>query len=108
MGLPGARVLVLGIAYKAGVEDLRESPALEIMEGLRAARAQVSYHDPFVPRVAFTDGHALTSVDPAAEQADLVLVHTLHQGVDLGWLRADQLILDATYRLAGAPRRITL
>jgi nucleotide sugar dehydrogenase len=108
MGLPGARVLVLGVAYKAGVEDLRESPALEIMEGLLATRADVCYHDPYVPSVALTGGHVLSSVDPASVQADLVLVHTLHQGVDLAWLTEDQLILDATYRLAGARRRITL
>jgi UDP-N-acetyl-D-glucosamine dehydrogenase len=108
MGLPGARVLVLGVAYKAGVEDLRESPALEIMEGLRAGRAEVMYHDPYVSSVALSDGHVLTSVAPESAESDLVLVHTLHQGVDLTWLNEDQLILDATYRLAGAPRRVTL
>jgi UDP-N-acetyl-D-glucosamine dehydrogenase len=49
--LNGARVLVLGIAYKRDVDDLRESPALKIIELLRKDGAQVSYHDPYFPTV---------------------------------------------------------
>src|SRR3989449_6374892 len=49
--LRGARVLVLGVAYKAGVADVRDSPALEIIEGLLAKGAMVAYHDPHVPAV---------------------------------------------------------
>src|SRR5712671_3537 len=49
--LRGARILVLGVAYKAGVADVRDSPALEIIEGLLAKGAVVEYHDPYVSSV---------------------------------------------------------
>lgn len=51
--LNGARVLVLGAAYKKNVADLRESPAVEIIQMLRERRARVAYHDPFVPSIDF-------------------------------------------------------
>ncbi|MEO7612658.1 MAG: nucleotide sugar dehydrogenase, partial [Streptosporangiaceae bacterium] len=63
-GLRGATVLILGVAYKPGVEDLRESPALEIIEGLLKAGAVVSFHDQLITEVTL-GGHTLTSVDPA-------------------------------------------
>jgi UDP-N-acetyl-D-glucosamine dehydrogenase len=105
-GLSGADVLVLGVAYKPEVEDLRESPALEIIDGLLAAGAQVRYHDPRVPELVTEGGTKLASVTP--EPADLVIAHTPHQGLDLGWLREDQLLLDATYRFSGPSRRVAL
>jgi UDP-N-acetyl-D-glucosamine dehydrogenase len=105
-GLAGADVLVLGVAYKPEVEDLRESPALEIIDGLLAAGAQVRYHDPRVPELVTEGGTKLASVDP--EPADLVIAHTPHRGLDLGWLREDQLLLDATYRFSGPSRRVAL
>jgi UDP-N-acetyl-D-glucosamine dehydrogenase len=55
--LNGATVLVLGVAYKRNVNDIRESPALEIIDLLRAAGADVAYHDPFVPEIGRTRGH---------------------------------------------------
>lgn len=70
-GLAGATVLVLGVAYKPGVEDVRESPALEIIEGLRSGGARVRYHDPFVPLLTLGDGSALASVEPSP--VDLVI-----------------------------------
>jgi UDP-N-acetyl-D-glucosamine dehydrogenase len=100
-------VLVLGVTYKPDVEDLRESPALEIMKSLRAAGAKVEYHDPHASEVWIGD-HVLHSVDPATAKADLVVVHTRHRGMDLGWLSEDQLVLDTTYRLSGPIRRVVL
>ncbi|MEU9018385.1 nucleotide sugar dehydrogenase [Actinomadura sp. NPDC048394] len=105
-GLSGADVLVLGVAYKPDVEDLRESPALEIIDGLLAAGAAVRYHDPRVPELVTEGGTKLASAEPGP--ADLVIAHTPHQGLDLGWLRADQLLLDATYRFSGPARRVAL
>jgi UDP-N-acetyl-D-glucosamine dehydrogenase len=105
-GLAGSTVLILGVAYKPGVEDVRESPALEIIEGLRAGGASVRYHDPYVPELALADGSTLTSVELAP--ADLVIAHTHHQGVDMGRLGDDQLLLDATYRFPGVGRRVAL
>ena len=56
-GLNGARVLVIGIAYKKNIEDTRESPSLRLMELLEGRGARVDYHDPFVPRIPVTRDH---------------------------------------------------
>lgn len=109
IALKGARVLLLGVAYKPDVEDLRESPALEIADGLRAAGAIVSYHDPLIPTMRLPHGHTLHSItDPQHFRADLVLVHTLHNGIDRQWLDTAPLILDTTYGLPRSPHRISL
>ena len=105
-GLADADVLVLGVAYKPEVEDLRESPALEIIDRLLAAGARVRYHDPRVPELVTEGGTKLASVEPGP--ADLVIAHTPHQAIDLDWLPEDQLLLDATYRLRGVARRVVL
>lgn len=108
-GLPGARVLVVGIAYKPDVEDLRESPALEIMAGLLAAGAVVAYHDPYFPSAMLGDGSTLIGVgDPAGFDADLVLIHTAHASVEMSWITRHPLVLDATYRMTGVPSRVAL
>ncbi len=100
LGMAGARILVLGVAYKPDVEDLRESPALEILAGLIAAGAVVAYQDRHIATVALSGGVVLEAVtDPAQFAADLVLVHTVHSGTDLQWLREQPRVLDATYRL---------
>jgi UDP-N-acetyl-D-glucosamine dehydrogenase len=77
----GSRVLVLGVAYKAGVSDMRESPALKIIGLLEARGAIVSYHDPFVPELPKS---ALRSadLDTAVAEADLVVLVTAHPGID--------------------------
>jgi nucleotide sugar dehydrogenase len=105
--LCGARVLVLGVAYKPDVEDLRESPALEILEGLLAADAKVEYHDSYVPAVRLHSG-TLTSVAPDVASADLVIVHTLHGNVDRKLFERAELVLDATYKLELAPNVVRL
>ena len=82
----GARILVLGVAYKRDVNDVRESPALDIIRLLAADGAQVEYHDPFVPEVA-EDGASLSSValtDEALSEADAVVIVTDHSEVDYG------------------------
>ncbi|CAM3072107.1 nucleotide sugar dehydrogenase [Prescottella defluvii] len=108
-GIVGARVLVVGVAYKPNVEDLRESPALEIIADLIEMGAAVAYHDPNFPALNLPDGTVLTDIaDPAGFEADLVIVHTAHDGVDLGWLATAQAILDTTYRLDRLPRRVAL
>src|SRR3954464_10937719 len=76
----GARVLLLGVSYKAGVGDIRESPALKIIQLLRKHGADVSYHDPHVPELA---EHELRSraLDDALEGIDLAVIVTAHPGV---------------------------
>jgi UDP-N-acetyl-D-glucosamine dehydrogenase len=85
--LHGSRILILGIAYKKNVDDVRESPALEIIERLLARGAEVSYHDPHVPRIPPMRKHRieLSSValtDQALAQCDAVLIVTDHDAVD--------------------------
>lgn len=77
----GSRILVLGVSYKRGVGDLRESPALKIIELLLGRGADLSYHDPFVPELP---AHGLRSADlpEALEDADLAVIVTAHPGVD--------------------------
>jgi len=79
-----ASILVLGVTYKADVNDIRESPALEIVQLLARRGAQVSYADPFTPQLAL-DGLKLSAVDPSAEAlaaADCVLILTSHSSFD--------------------------
>ena len=80
----GARILVLGVAYKRDVNDVRESPALDIIGLLRADGADVAYHDPFVPDLA-EEGTPLSSVpltDQAITETDVVVIVTDHTDVD--------------------------
>jgi len=80
----GARILVLGVAYKRDVNDIRESPALDIIKLLAADGADLAYHDPFVPELAEED-LLLSSVsltDQALSEADVVVIVTDHTDVD--------------------------
>ena len=74
-------MLILGVAYKPDIGDMRESPALKLIELLQNAGADVSYHDPHVPRF---DEHGLTMesvpLDPAAY--DAVVIVTDHHSID--------------------------
>ncbi|WP_232050494.1 nucleotide sugar dehydrogenase [Actinoplanes sp. OR16] len=107
-GIRGARVLVVGVTYKPGVADVRESPALEIMQELTQRGAQVSYSDPFVETVT-VDGLQMRSQDhPAEARWDLVVVHTVHPGAELSWLDRQPAVLDTTYRLNGIASRQTV
>jgi UDP-N-acetyl-D-glucosamine dehydrogenase len=85
----GSSVLVLGVAYKKDIEDLRESPALDIIRLLEQNGAKVSYHDPFVPKFE-EDGHGFASVPLSADTlaaADCVIVVTDHSDLDYELVR---------------------
>jgi len=108
-GLVGARVLVVGVAYKPNVADLRESPALEILAGLRSHGATIAYLDPLCPEVRLPDGSTMRSTDePRSFAPDVVIVHTRHDVLDLGWLEHTPIVLDATYRGVDLPHRVRL
>jgi UDP-N-acetyl-D-glucosamine dehydrogenase len=80
----GARILVLGVAYKRDVNDIRESPALDVIGLLAADGADVVYHDPYVPELT-EDGTRLSSIaltDEALTEADAVVIVTDHTDVD--------------------------
>jgi UDP-N-acetyl-D-glucosamine dehydrogenase len=76
----GSRVLVVGVSYKAGVGDLREAPALKIVELLQARGADVAYHDPHVPELP---QYGLQSIELGGP-CDLAVIVTAHPGVDHG------------------------
>jgi len=84
--LKGSRLLILGVSYKADVDDVRESPAEKIIQLLQKAGADVAYHDPHVPEF---DG--LRSVEYKPEDYDGVIVVTAHSAIDYDELvdRAD-------------------
>jgi UDP-N-acetyl-D-glucosamine dehydrogenase len=92
-GLNGARILLMGIAYKKNIDDMRESPALKLIELIEKRGARVEYHDPFIPVIPHTREHAdltgRTSVNFDADGLsafDAVLIATDHDGVDYSLL----------------------
>jgi UDP-N-acetyl-D-glucosamine dehydrogenase len=99
----GARVLVLGVSYKAGVGDLRESPALKLLRLLADRGAELSYHDPYVPALAELGLENSADLDCALEGIDLAVIVTAHPTVD------HQAVVDAAPRvldLRGVTRRM--
>jgi len=97
----GARVLVVGVTYKPGVADLRESPALAIIDDLTAAGAVVSFTDPLVPMLRTPRAGTLTNHrSPEHDEWDLVLVH--HWAEELtDWVSAQPVVLDTTFGRRG-------
>jgi nucleotide sugar dehydrogenase len=108
-GLRGTRVLVVGVAYKRDVADLRESPALEVLAGLRDAGAVIGYADHRFPTLRLPDGEVLSDVvDERSFGADVVLLHTRHSDADLSWIEPGQTLVDTTYRGVDLPGRVVL
>jgi UDP-N-acetyl-D-glucosamine dehydrogenase len=95
--LNGSKVLVLGAAYKPDIDDLRESPALDVIALLREKKAEVVYHDPNIPHIDHEDW-ALDSVPDymkAAKDADVVVIITNHKAYDYpALLKQARLIVD--------------
>ena len=87
----GSKVLVLGVAYKKDIDDMRESPALSIIDLLRSRGADVCYHDPFVPEVTFDHAYTIGEAEPLRNseltdelirESDCVIICTEHSDVD--------------------------
>jgi UDP-N-acetyl-D-glucosamine dehydrogenase len=81
----GSRLLVLGAAYKRDINDVRESPALGIVDQLMHKGALVSYHDPFIPHMNVDGKGALTSVeltDEVLKESDCTVIVTDHSSID--------------------------
>src|SRR5580658_1407863 len=111
--LNGAKVLVLGLAYKADVDDDRESPSYVLMTLLKERGAQVSYYDPYVPVIKLTREHpqwagvkSISWEEKVIKNFDLVLIATKHAKVDYAALAqwAD-CIVDTRNAMAGIPAR---
>jgi UDP-N-acetyl-D-glucosamine dehydrogenase len=107
--LRGSRVHVLGVAYKEDVGDLRESPALKLIELLRGGDADVSYSDPFVPSLPGL-GLASADLDESTAAADCVVIVTAHTGIDYdGLVEQARLVVDlrnATGRNGSADAKV--
>jgi UDP-N-acetyl-D-glucosamine dehydrogenase len=112
----GSKVLVLGVAYKPNIDDVRESPAIDVIRELEKDGAQVEYHDPYVPEVVDQDrrwvGVSLTA--ERLDASDVVVIVTDHRDFDLEWIFDRARILvdsrNATGKLAqergeGEPQR---
>ncbi len=87
----GAKILILGVAYKKDIDDMRESPALSIIDLLRAKGAEIVYHDPFVPEVTFDHAYTIGDGEPLYNQeltddliasSDCVVICTEHSDID--------------------------
>jgi UDP-N-acetyl-D-glucosamine dehydrogenase len=80
--MKGSRILILGLAYKANVDDDRESPSYKLMEKFEALGAQVFYHDPYIPVIPMTREHAMyagrKSVEQVTDDYDLIVLSTDH------------------------------
>jgi UDP-N-acetyl-D-glucosamine dehydrogenase len=109
----GSRILVVGLAYKPDVDDMRESPAFKLMDGLSQAGAAVSYYDPHIPVIGETREHAHWAGEESfqwkeddLDKFDAVLIATAHAAVDYHAIaeRAD-LIIDTRNAMSGVSTR---
>lgn len=104
----GSKVMVLGAAYKPDVNDLRESPALDVIALLAEKGAEVSYHDPYCPTLKAHNGeimHSISSMEDALVEADCVVIITDHSEYDYEViLDKAQLIVDTRNALGKAAR----
>ncbi len=105
--IKGSQIMILGVAYKPDVDDLRESPALDVIGLLKQKGASVSYHDPYIPYLDH-EGWRLESVPDvlsAARDSDCVVIVTNHSSYDyLAILDAASLIVDTRNALGSAGR----
>jgi UDP-N-acetyl-D-glucosamine dehydrogenase len=106
--LRGAKILILGLAYKKDVDDPRESPALKIMELLTGEGAEVSYNDPYIPqcggmrRYPDLDLASITLTNQVLQEADCVLLVTDHRAYDYAWIASQApLIVDTRNAFKG-------
>jgi UDP-N-acetyl-D-glucosamine dehydrogenase len=110
--LKGAKVLVLGVAYKKDIDDLRESPALDILDLLAKKGCRVSYHDPYVAEIRADDhtpdgavGRSVPLTDDALRGADAVLVVTDHSKIDYAKVaKLAKIVIDSRNATAKAAR----
>ncbi len=95
----GSKILILGVAYKKDVDDVRESPALEIMESLQNHGAQLSYSDPYIPQLHkmrhydFSSMRSVSLNENVVKGQDLILITTDHSSVDYQWVVDNSLLV---------------
>lgn len=113
--LKGSKVLVLGLAYKKDIDDLRESPSIELIELLRQKGAKVDYNDPYIPRTHKQRRHNLRMASKKLSAKmlagyDAILISTDHSDYDYNWIvKNAKLVVDtrnATAAVRGAARKV--
>jgi UDP-N-acetyl-D-glucosamine dehydrogenase len=101
----GSKVAIIGVAYKRDIDDVRESPALDIIQLLQEKGAEVTYHDPYVPSVRLEHGNTAATVELTAEwlnQADCAVIVTDHTSYDWKWIVGNsKVIVDSRNATAG-------
>ena len=108
--LNGSKVMVLGLAYKKDIDDLRESPSIELIELLKAKGAKVDYNDPYIPKTHKQREHDLNMVSKKITAAmlkkyDVVLISTAHSDYDYDWIVQNaQLVVDTRNATANVKR----
>ena len=109
--IKGSRIHILGVAYKRDIDDVRESPALDVIHLLLKRGAIISYTDPYVPEIAIDGGTLKAGTDPELTDADCVVIITDHKAFDYKSLPAKaKLIVDTRNALKGvqAPNIVRL
>lgn len=104
----GSRVVVLGVAYKPNVDDVRESPALDVIDLLRQKGADVTYHDPLVPKIKLHDGIVMENIpytESLLSQADCVVIITNHKTIDWDDVRQHSPMIVDTRNVYNAAQR---
>jgi UDP-N-acetyl-D-glucosamine dehydrogenase len=102
--LKGARLLIVGVAYKKDINDVRESPALDIISLLARRGVQISYHDPFVPTLSVegVENSSKKLDENTLEKQDCVVIVTNHSGLDYEKIvKSSRLIMDTRNALKG-------
>ena len=96
--ISGAQILVVGVSYKPNVADLRNSPALEIIEELMQLGANVAFTDPLIDEISVRSVRMKRHVDVGGQPWDLAIIHTLHDEIDSSFSGSTRAVLDTTYR----------
>jgi UDP-N-acetyl-D-glucosamine dehydrogenase len=111
--IEGSRVLILGLAYKKDIDDMRESPAFEIIELLKALGAIVTYHDPHVPVIGRTRRHletlglrSLELTSTILREQDAVVIVTDHTAVDYDLVGREASLIVDTRRVYRNPAQV--
>ncbi len=106
----GSEILIIGVAYKKDIGDVRESPALKIINILKNWKAEVSYYDPYVPRIKIQDEdlYSLNALDPETlSKYDCVLILTDHTNIDYELIaREAKLVVDTRNAIKKSQKNI--
>ena len=107
----GSKILIIGLAYKANVDDMRESPSFHLMDSLKDFGAQIDYYDPHIPKISVTREHAswtgtesIKWEESLISNYDCVIISTAHDQIDFSDLaKWTDCIIDTRNAMDGIP-----